>query len=201
MAPTLPRSHSTTARPNAAGSTASTHPCSPRDSAVTGTCESRRTCSGSVGLGPDDALGARLSGERTGAGLAGSERDASHGDAELVLDLGLELGVAVEVRHREAAVDRRGVVGVLGRRRREPGVELVLRVDVARVLVAERDGALVERIVDALQRRGDAGDELAARDRLLVLGLLVAAAHEHGVLLDVLGADLEPDRHALLDRK
>src|SRR5262249_48702316 len=49
---------------------------------------------GSVRLGPDDALGAWLAGERAGAGLAGGERDAAHSDAEVILDLGLELGVA-----------------------------------------------------------------------------------------------------------
>jgi hypothetical protein len=60
----------------------------------------------SVALRPHDALLARLPRERARAGLASDaeaavgaidERDAAHGDLEVILDLRLERGIAVEV--------------------------------------------------------------------------------------------------------
>src|SRR5450755_3516723 len=70
----------------------------------------------SVRLRPHDALFARLARERTRAGLAADERDATHRDLEIIFDLGLERRIAVVVRHREAAVDRRRIVRLLLRR-------------------------------------------------------------------------------------
>ena len=57
----------------------------------------------SVRLRPDDALRARLARERARAGLALARAGCSARSRQVVLDLRLELGVAAEVRHREAA--------------------------------------------------------------------------------------------------
>ena len=82
------------------------------------------------------------------------ERDAAHGDLEVVLDLRLERRIAVEVRHREAAVDRRRIVRLLLRRIGEERVELVLGVD---HLACARRGYAFARansaVLDLLQHR------------------------------------------------
>src|SRR4030095_15484130 len=109
------------------------------------------------------------------------QRNAAHGDAELVLDLLLDFHVAAEVCQREAAVDRRRCV-LWNLRRREPSVELVLGVDATRVLLAKILGACVEIVLDRLQRRCDRGDELSARDALLVLRGAIATAGAQSAL-------------------
>src|SRR3954467_3945536 len=108
-------------------------------------CPLRARASRSVRLGPDDALLARLTRERARPWLAAGERNAADGDLEVILDLGLELRVPVEVRHREARMDRRRIVVLLLRRILEELVELFLRVDLARVLLAERERAVEQR--------------------------------------------------------
>src|SRR5690606_16964930 len=130
-------------------------------------------CQKSVRFRPDDALRARFAGERTGAGLALLDRDAADGDAEIVLDALLELDFAAVVREREACMNRRG--RILGNARgREEGVEILLRIDLVRVLPAESPSARGQTVWDRLQRCRDIRDEPRSRNALLLFRPAVA---------------------------
>ena len=74
------------------------------------------------------------------------------------------------MRQREAAVNL-GFVFVLGR---EEGDEVFLRFELHRVRVAQGGGASEEGVVDFLQRRRDARDELFARGEALLFMPTVA---------------------------
>src|SRR5690606_18910392 len=150
----------------------------------------------SVGLRPDGALRTGLPRERTRAGLAFVERQAADRDAEIVLDLLLELDLAREVRQRETAVYRRRRA-LLDLLRREERVELVAIVDLSRVRDAKRTRALEQRALNLGERGRDRRDELGARNGGLLLRTFVSAADEDGVLLDIARTDLEPQRNAL----
>src|SRR6185503_10462896 len=97
------------------------------------------------------------------------------------------------------AVDRRRVVLPLLHGLGEERVELVLAVDRARVLGAERDRAGVEGVLDLVEGPGEVRDELGAGDARRLRDAAVAAADEDGVLLEVARPDLDAERDALLD--
>src|SRR5690606_35145652 len=140
----------------------------------------------SVRLGEDDlalvAAGPAAADADGALGAGALERDAARRGLRLLLD-GLLAGGLPAVRGVDEAV-------------LDALAELVEAGRVVGVLVAVGAGALQQRLVERRQRRRHALGHGAQRHRLLRAGEAVGELRH--ALLQVLGADLEAQRHALL---
>src|SRR5262249_1930440 len=136
-----------------------------------------------VRAGEEHALVAGAAVDDAAAVLVGCvERDAANRRA----GLGLHLRLAGLVAAPVAAEEPRARLQARG--------ELVERLDAAGAAVAVLPGALVELVVQRVERGGDGLGDAVERDGLL---LAVVAPDQHALaVLDVARADLEPDRHA-----
>src|SRR5262245_22898090 len=129
-----------------------------------------------------DLLGGAASADADSLTARLLERDAANRRLGLLLDGRLPVAVARPPRPTE-----------------EPGLdrllELVVGPRLGGVGAHERLGALVHRLLDRLEGRGDrAGQPFLGRERLAGLAGGIAPGEHHRALLDVPRADLEPQR-------